>query len=560
MPNISQDRSSVEWTTFNKFVEFTKAGGVDDKSVVSMARTELNGTDFDLAKSASDRIHKLCRSTALKEANDNVRNVFRQSVLDLFHVGDVGNLPPNVKTAMELEDYGCGKPLSARRIKAVSEAIERCDQDVNGKRIVMDENIANGDAIGFEDQINRRIATSDYGSDDIFNQISKDVFRATRHYLSTEEEDAFVNNPYGACKCEGVRRGYMLNGRQFPKLNSQKDTGPVKTFAAGFLADNAPADRRISPSSTLKTVIQLRHAKPNDFVPLQGPNGLNTILHSLAERKLALDRSAQRMLESYALTHNAGQVAEYKDAIIRSFEGEIGNGDLGKDLAGVIVGKDDSAVVVTHKDLKLRNAAVYFCQQAGLSLLYGFSVLGEQAVGGRPVYDQDDSEVDTVNAIPLPDGKGYDISVSQTNKSVSLFKKSETQCLRFNPLHPGEVSVKCVYHVEMDGDRVKVSLKSRPEMRLRLPKPISEDEYWLRSRELVLRNLDDIVVRTGKKDFWDALANPQRTECIDAALNCLKLSGSPVTINKAIGAFQQVIAEKVRAGARERQGFPASAT
>lgn len=552
MLTVAQDRSSVEWSTFNKFVEFSKAEGVVNDSVVSMTRTDPNGSDITLAKSANDKIAKLYRNPELKDANNRVRNVFRQSVLDIFHVNNVDDLPPNVKTAMELEKFDCGKPLSARRIKAVSEAIEQCDQTVNGRRILMTENAANGVKDSFEGLINNMLGQED-GGDSVFGQISSDVYRASNNYLTDDEANAFVANPYGFCECEGTRHGFMLNGKQFPKLGAQTDTTPVRKFANDFLAANAPADRKLANSSELKQLFAHTQAQVGDFVPLSGSDGLKQILHSLAERKFDLDENAKGLLDSYALTHNGDQVAEYKNELIRNIEQEMVGcdlvDDLANDLAGVIVTGEDSAVVVTQKDLKLRNAAIYFCQQAGLSVLDDFTLNGGGNIGGDPGYGREDASVSTVNIIPLPDGKGYDISVSRACKSVTFLKETDGPQLWFNPLYPGEVSAKCVYHVEMDGDRVKVSLKGQPEMRLKLPKPISKEEYRLRSREFLLRNLDDIVALSGHKDIWDGLSSKERGDLINAVADSLKsdlfMEDFPVTAKHVASQFGSAIANRV---------------
>ena len=55
-------------------------------------------------------------------ANNATRDAFRQAVADMF--GGKNHIPDSVKDAMKLEDYGKGKPLTARRILAVKAAID----------------------------------------------------------------------------------------------------------------------------------------------------------------------------------------------------------------------------------------------------------------------------------------------------------------------------------------------------------------------------------------------------------------------------------------------------
>ena len=64
----------------------------------------------------------LLRTKDAKRANDEVRELFRKSIADMF--GGENNLPDSVKDAMLLKDYGSGKPLTARRILEVKNAIE----------------------------------------------------------------------------------------------------------------------------------------------------------------------------------------------------------------------------------------------------------------------------------------------------------------------------------------------------------------------------------------------------------------------------------------------------
>ena len=56
----------------------------------------------------------ILRTKDAKAANDEVRELFRKSIAEMF--GGEGNIPDSVKDAMLLKDYGSGKPLTARRI------------------------------------------------------------------------------------------------------------------------------------------------------------------------------------------------------------------------------------------------------------------------------------------------------------------------------------------------------------------------------------------------------------------------------------------------------------
>ena len=62
------------------------------------------------------------RLSSLKDANNAARTMFRKAISDMF--GGEKNIPPEVINAMKLADYGKGKPLTARRILAVKDAID----------------------------------------------------------------------------------------------------------------------------------------------------------------------------------------------------------------------------------------------------------------------------------------------------------------------------------------------------------------------------------------------------------------------------------------------------
>lgn len=114
---------SAQFTKFTQFAADSIARG--EKGADTIARLDAEdplGGRTILAKTG-DKIGKWVRSGSLKETNDRVRELFRQTVADMF--GGVERIPESVLKAMKLEDYGCGKPLSARRINLVKAAVDR---------------------------------------------------------------------------------------------------------------------------------------------------------------------------------------------------------------------------------------------------------------------------------------------------------------------------------------------------------------------------------------------------------------------------------------------------
>ena len=101
---------------FQKFVDFAnKAYATKGEDTVArfegMPRGDYKGTF------ASFR-----RTSDMKAANDLVRDLFRKTVADMF--GGERNIPDIVRDNMKLDDFGKGKPLTARRINLVRIAID----------------------------------------------------------------------------------------------------------------------------------------------------------------------------------------------------------------------------------------------------------------------------------------------------------------------------------------------------------------------------------------------------------------------------------------------------
>ena len=119
---------------FERFMEFAeervKAG--KDTAIARTGEVRVEGPPglAERAIYATDKTDfvgmSLVRTDGAKRANDEVRELFRKSIADMF--GGEGNIPDSVKDAMLLKDYGSGKPLTARRILEVGKAIEALDR------------------------------------------------------------------------------------------------------------------------------------------------------------------------------------------------------------------------------------------------------------------------------------------------------------------------------------------------------------------------------------------------------------------------------------------------
>ena len=103
---------------FQKFVDFAnKAYGPNGKGEDTVAR--FSGMPRGDYKGV---FASFWRTADMKTANDQVRNLFRKTVADMF--GGEKFIPDVVRDNMKLEDFGKGKPLTARRINLVRIAID----------------------------------------------------------------------------------------------------------------------------------------------------------------------------------------------------------------------------------------------------------------------------------------------------------------------------------------------------------------------------------------------------------------------------------------------------
>ena len=112
---------------FKQFVQFAERQANPANSE-AIARVNSGGGTLDgrtVSASDTDRVHHwnnlFRRSGANATENNDARALFREAVFSMF--GGAAHVPDSVKTAMRLEDYDKGRPLTARRIIAVRDAI-----------------------------------------------------------------------------------------------------------------------------------------------------------------------------------------------------------------------------------------------------------------------------------------------------------------------------------------------------------------------------------------------------------------------------------------------------
>ena len=112
-------------SAFKSFVEFAqnRTGENQEKAIADARIKKFNGEEvLTIAHVKTDDVHKWLRTGDECDVNDRTRAIFRAAVVNMF--GGESKVPESVKKAMLMEDYDKGKPLTARRILAVKEAID----------------------------------------------------------------------------------------------------------------------------------------------------------------------------------------------------------------------------------------------------------------------------------------------------------------------------------------------------------------------------------------------------------------------------------------------------
>jgi hypothetical protein len=110
--------------TFTAFVQFAENSirTGDKKAIANVAETNLGKRKIVASTTDGVGLAGMFRTKFEEGANDNARKLFLNAVTRMF--GGRSKIPESVWSAIKLEDYGHGQPLTARRIIAVKQAID----------------------------------------------------------------------------------------------------------------------------------------------------------------------------------------------------------------------------------------------------------------------------------------------------------------------------------------------------------------------------------------------------------------------------------------------------
>lgn len=217
MPKLDINGYNATFRTFVEFAQKTQRDGYDS----ACAKATLAGKRITVSALSLHETSYILRKTGEKTANDSTRAIFRNAVSEMF--GGEANIPESVKKAMLLGDYGDGKPLTARRIMAVKDAID-AEDSMREKGVSQFANPATREAA-----LAKGYHPSEIGR----------LANAVNYYMKAtgaSEEMALevVSTP-------GTRANLLMNcGGRFLKS--------AEAFAEGLEADELPAEMHDEPA------------------------------------------------------------------------------------------------------------------------------------------------------------------------------------------------------------------------------------------------------------------------------------------------------------------------
>ena len=125
MPTPTQINATTQFDHFVDFAQLAMRAG-NTKAIaregVPFPSSDGTTTLRTVSTTTDDKAYAIRRSRDNKQANDAARTLFKKAVGEMF--GGEEHIPQSVLKAMNMKDYGCGKPLTARRIMAVKAAID----------------------------------------------------------------------------------------------------------------------------------------------------------------------------------------------------------------------------------------------------------------------------------------------------------------------------------------------------------------------------------------------------------------------------------------------------
>ena len=313
----SQARAQAQFEQFARFAR--TSGGLTGRTVAQVGGQlgpELNGAIASItAKSRFDFVGNIGRRQQSKDENNAVRDLFKEAVVKMCNSVDEQHLPENVKTAMKLEDYGKGRPLTARRILAVQTAVRQHDME----QMLIDAGVALDDTI--KDRI--KTAVSACGNDPAAFAVLKETWKAVLFETPDKEASSMPNGaPLVPREAKAVRNraGNIASDVQ----SLRKITGGDEALfdaAKPFLAlrdDQHP----LSNSLLTRMVATVQQLQPGDLNPISALASPNPALSDIHAAALKLNELINGVMDGCGLARPSGLLMknreDYREQLIAS--------------------------------------------------------------------------------------------------------------------------------------------------------------------------------------------------------------------------------------------------
>ncbi len=336
---------------FRQFVQFAERQANPAKSEaiarVTGGRDTLAGRTITAAE--NDRVHHwnnlFRRSDANATENNDARALFREAVFEMF--GGEANLPEGVRTAMRLDDYDQGKPLTARRIIAVRDAILRAADGVNTGTVGRQkaESLVDGAIANFD----KELAAKNQGEMFLGSGLREQLIGlVAKHGAGLTDE------------CQKILANYLVT-TEFCGCNSHPERlEETASFLAGCLKNvrsfKPGEDYRLSGlDNKLKEYLQdsIADAEKPGQSGHYDADGLSDAFKTDAGRSV-FTINGQHFAKS---KENAGPVADkFKEAIANPQHRKVISSVLNRGLRNIIANsqtRDDLAPTTNFKSLNL---------------------------------------------------------------------------------------------------------------------------------------------------------------------------------------------------------------
>ena len=276
--------------TFRAFEQFASS---KMESNNSKAIARIGEGDHVIVAATGDRVAPLWRRQSNKSANDQVRASFRSMLVNIFEGEE--NIPASVRAVLKEHDYGQGKPLTARRISAVCNAVRVCaEQERQNQQIQEDASKAEciGRLLGGE-SIEQIVGPGrGEGWLDFARQLGDiQIFVALNAHAVNADAGVTLENPFGGNTVltlgnDGKVTATITVGEQTRTVNTGKTPEELAAAANRGLVelDGAFVDVQVDDRSTGRMLLSTRilpNLQVNGSLPDSEPCQLRTFAGAL---------------------------------------------------------------------------------------------------------------------------------------------------------------------------------------------------------------------------------------------------------------------------------------